>query len=62
MHPIGLDPKWYIAKNELTFMNSMKMKIAVIVGVIQMGWGVILKGINHFYKREWVELIFEFLP
>lgn len=34
VHPIGLDPKWYIAKNELSFMNSLKMKISVIVGVL----------------------------
>lgn len=34
VYPLGLDPKWYIAKNELSFMNSLKMKVAVIVGVI----------------------------
>lgn len=33
-YPIGLDPKWYIASNELAFMNSLKMKIAVIFGVV----------------------------
>lgn len=33
VYPIGLDPKWYIATNELSFMNSLKMKLAVIVGV-----------------------------
>lgn len=32
VHPIGLDPKWYIARNELSFMNSLKMKVAVIIG------------------------------
>jgi V-type H+-transporting ATPase subunit a len=34
VHPLGLDPKWYVAKNELGFMNSLKMKMAVIVGVL----------------------------
>jgi V-type H+-transporting ATPase subunit a len=33
VYPFGIDPKWYIAKNELQFMNSLKMKIAVILGV-----------------------------
>lgn len=51
VYPLGLDPKWYIAKNELSFMNSLKMKLAVIVGVIQMGWGVCLKGLNAIYHR-----------
>lgn len=34
VYPIGLDPKWYIASNELTFFNSFKMKAAVIIGVL----------------------------
>ena len=39
VYPIGLDPKWYIASNELNFFNSLKMKMAVIIGVIQMSFG-----------------------
>jgi V-type H+-transporting ATPase subunit a len=35
VYPFGLDPKWYIASNELTFFNSLKMKLAVIIGVTQ---------------------------
>jgi len=33
-YPIGIDPAWYLAKNELAFMNSLKMKISVILGVL----------------------------
>lgn len=29
----GMDPKWYIANNELAMFNSFKMKLAVIIGV-----------------------------
>ena len=39
VYPVGLDPKWYVASNELAFFNSMKMKISVIFGVTQMIFG-----------------------
>ena len=26
VYPFGIDPKWYIASNELNFFNSFKMK------------------------------------
>lgn len=33
VYPIGIDPAWYLGINELTFLNSLKMKLAVIIGV-----------------------------
>mmetsp|Transcript_7390 Transcript_7390/g.6650 ORF Transcript_7390/g.6650 Transcript_7390/m.6650 type:complete len:188 (+) Transcript_7390:541-1104(+) len=33
VYPIGIDPAWYLTPNELTFLNSLKMKVSVIVGV-----------------------------
>lgn len=62
VHPFGLDPKWYIASNELAFFNSLKMKLAVIIGVTQMLWGIILKGWNSINSRNWIDFIFEFIP
>ena len=40
VYPMGVDPVWSISTNELTFTNSMKMKIAVILGVGHMTLGI----------------------
>ena len=34
VYPFGFDPKWYVSPNELSFFNSFKMKLAVILGVL----------------------------
>jgi V-type H+-transporting ATPase subunit a len=39
VYPIGFDPKWFRASNELNYFNSFKMKFAVIIGVLQMTFG-----------------------
>ncbi|KAI6188986.1 V-type proton ATPase subunit a [Aphelenchoides besseyi] len=43
---IGVDPIWNIANNRLNFLNSMKMKASVIIGIAQMILGVMLSFIN----------------
>jgi V-type H+-transporting ATPase subunit a len=40
VYPIGFDPKWYLGANALTYFNSMKMKLSVILGVAQMSLGI----------------------
>jgi V-type H+-transporting ATPase subunit a len=62
VYPFGLDPKWYVSTNELAFMNSMKMKLSVILGVVQMSFGIILKGVNAFYFKAPIDFVFEFIP
>ena len=62
VYPFGIDPKWYVAKNQLYFLNSFKMKFAVIIGVIQMVIGVLIKGLNSVNRKNYVDLLFEFIP
>ena len=62
VYPIGIDPKWYSANNELAFLNSFKMKMSVIIGVLQMILGLFLKGINGIYFGDYIDFFFEFIP
>ena len=61
-YPVGFDPKWYIANNELNFFNSFKMKFAIIYGVSQMIFGILLKGVNNIYFKDYLSFVCEFLP
>ncbi|XP_053114114.1 V-type proton ATPase 116 kDa subunit a 4 isoform X3 [Hemicordylus capensis] len=61
-YPFGLDPIWNIAKNKLTFLNSYKMKMSVIVGITHMVFGVILSLFNHIYFKRTVSIVLQFLP
>ena len=61
-YKFGIDPKWYISKNQLAFFNSLKMKLSVIVGVAHMTLGIILRGLNNIYFNDSIGFIFEFIP
>jgi V-type H+-transporting ATPase subunit a len=62
VYPFGFDPKWYSGHNELAFFNSFKMKLAVIIGVLQMSLGVFMKGLNALYNKSALDFFFEFVP
>uniref|UniRef100_A0A8C5WD65 V-type proton ATPase subunit a n=1 Tax=Leptobrachium leishanense TaxID=445787 RepID=A0A8C5WD65_9ANUR len=56
-YPFGIDPIWSLASNHLTFLNSFKMKMSVILGVCHMTFGVCL-GIFNFIHFKQVYRIF----
>lgn len=62
VYPIGFDPKWFLASNGLTYFNSMKMKLSVILGVAQMSLGICMKGLNAIHFRSPLDFFFEFVP
>lgn len=51
-YPFGIDPIWNLATNRLTFLNSFKMKMSVILGIFHMTFGVILGIFNHLHFRK----------
>ncbi|KAM9372953.1 V-type proton ATPase 116 kDa subunit a 3 [Phaethornis superciliosus] len=61
-YPFGIDPIWSLATNHLNFLNSFKMKMSVVLGVIHMSFGVILGVFNHVHFRQWHRLVLELLP
>merc|ERR1711957_390465 len=61
-YPFGLDPAWHGTNNELLFVNNMKMKLSVLIGVLQMLLGVALRFSNAVYDKNGVDLFFECIP
>ncbi|CAK83777.1 unnamed protein product (macronuclear) [Paramecium tetraurelia] len=62
VYKFGIDPAWGSSANQLTFMNSFKMKLAVIIGVTHMTFGIILKGFNTLHFKSYMDFFCEFIP
>nr|XP_033334733.1 V-type proton ATPase 116 kDa subunit a [Megalopta genalis]XP_033334735.1 V-type proton ATPase 116 kDa subunit a [Megalopta genalis] len=61
-YPMGVDPVWALAQNKIIFLNSYKMKLSIIFGVVHMIFGVCMSVCNIMYFKKYPSLFLEFLP
>jgi V-type H+-transporting ATPase subunit a len=61
-YPFGIDPIWQVSSNKIVFLNSFKMKIAIILGVIHMLFGLFVSFLNSKYFGKTVNILCEFVP
>nr|XP_026689897.1 V-type proton ATPase 116 kDa subunit a-like isoform X1 [Ciona intestinalis] len=61
-YPYGIDPIWQSAGNKISVQNSYKMKNAVIMGLLQMIFGLVLAFYNHRYNKDYLALFCEWIP
>jgi len=62
IYPVGIDPIWHVTENKITFFNSLKMKISIVVGVLQMSLGIYLSLLNHLEYKDVKKVLFQFIP
>lgn len=62
IYPIGLDPIWQAASNKIIFLNSYKMKLSIIFGVIHMIFGVCMNTVNMVHFKHKIYILLEFIP
>lgn len=58
-YAVGTDPVWGLTSNKLTFTNGMKMKLSVIFGILHMTIGIIIKGFNTIYFKDYASFVLE---
>ncbi|XP_009373024.2 V-type proton ATPase subunit a3 [Pyrus x bretschneideri] len=61
-YPFGLDPVWHGSRSELPFLNSLKMKMSIIIGVVQMNLGIMISYFNARFFRSNLNVWFQFIP
>ncbi|EFH43089.1 VHA-A3 [Arabidopsis lyrata subsp. lyrata] len=61
-YPFGLDPVWHGSRSELPFLNSLKMKMSILLGVSQMNLGIIMSYFNARFFKSSVNIWFQFIP
>ena len=61
-YPVGVDPVWHGTRTELPFLNSLKMKMSIVVGIVQMDAGIVLSYLNQRYFSDRLSTWCEFVP
>ncbi|KAH8254994.1 hypothetical protein KR038_011903 [Drosophila bunnanda] len=62
-YPIGMDPVWVACGQvSITTTNSLKMKMAIILGVSQMMFGLCLSAANCILLKKKVDLLLVVVP
>lgn len=55
-YPFGVDPAWHGSRSELPFLNSLKMKMSILIGVAQMNLGIIMSFFNALYFKNAINI------
>ncbi|THU67042.1 hypothetical protein C4D60_Mb05t20490 [Musa balbisiana] len=61
-YQFGVDPKWHGSRSELPFLNSLKMKMSILLGVAQMNLGIILSYFNAKFFSNSINTWYQFIP
>lgn len=59
---LGVDAMWHSRKTELPYMNSVKMKMSILVGVVHMNFGILMSLFNNLDNRDMLSTVCEFIP
>uniref|UniRef100_A0ACD5WNC7 Uncharacterized protein n=2 Tax=Avena sativa TaxID=4498 RepID=A0ACD5WNC7_AVESA len=62
VYPFGVDPVWHGSRSELPFLNSLKMKMSIILGISQMNLGIVLSFFNAKFFKNTINVWYQFLP
>ncbi|GAB4859248.1 V-type proton ATPase subunit a1 [Ancistrocladus abbreviatus] len=61
-YPFGVDPSWRGSRSELPFLNSLKMKMSILLGIAQMNLGIILSYFNARFFGSSLDIRYQFVP
>jgi V-type H+-transporting ATPase subunit a len=55
-YPFGVDPSWRGSRSELPFLNSLKMKMSILMGVSQMNLGILLSYFDAKFHKNALDI------
>ncbi|KAL8516107.1 hypothetical protein ACS0TY_014691 [Phlomoides rotata] len=61
-YPFGVDPSWRGSRSELPFLNSLKMKMSILLGISQMNLGILLSYFNARFFNNSLDIKYQFVP